>query len=86
MTTEWTKSGGTNNGWAGPVDKAYEDSSNVVHAHRMRGHLLLTWGELDSQCGPSSSMQVVNALIRADKDFTCSSSPGWARHWRTLTL
>lgn len=66
-----------NEQWMGwPVDKAYEDSSNVVQAHRMQGHLLLTWGELDSNVDPSSSMQVVNALIQEDKDFDMLIVPG----------
>ncbi|MCC6880629.1 MAG: S9 family peptidase, partial [Verrucomicrobiales bacterium] len=66
-----------NEQWMGwPVDKAYEDSSNVVQAHRMQGHLLLTWGELDSNVDPSSSMQVVNALIQKDKDFDMLIVPG----------
>ena len=54
-------------GW--PVDDAYLASSNVEHAHRLGGKLLLTVGALDRNVDPSSTLQVVEALIRADKDF-----------------
>ncbi|HMS55606.1 MAG TPA: prolyl oligopeptidase family serine peptidase [Fimbriimonadaceae bacterium] len=59
-----------NEQWMGfPVDKAYEDSSNVVHASKLTGKLLLTVGELDTNVDPASTMQVADALIRANKDF-----------------
>ncbi len=54
-------------GW--PVDASYIESSNVEHAHRLGGKLLLTVGALDRNVDPASTMQVVEALIRADKDF-----------------
>jgi dipeptidyl-peptidase-4 len=54
-------------GW--PIGEAYEASSNVLHAHRMEGKLLLIVGELDSNVDPASTMQVVDALEKADKDF-----------------
>jgi dipeptidyl-peptidase-4 len=52
-----------------PVDASYEASSNVANAHRLKGKLLLIVGELDKNVDPASTMQVVNALIKADKDF-----------------
>jgi dipeptidyl-peptidase-4 len=54
-------------GW--PVDDHYLASSNVEHAERLGGALLLTVGALDTNVDPSSTLQVVDALIRADKDF-----------------
>lgn len=54
-------------GW--PIGPWYADSSNVTHAGRLRGRLLLTVGALDRNVDPSSTMQVVQALIAADKDF-----------------
>jgi dipeptidyl-peptidase 4 len=59
-----------------PVDKSYEDSSNVVHAGRLTGALLLTVGELDTNVDPASTMQVADALIRANKDFELIVFPG----------
>ena len=43
--------------------------SNVTLAHKLQGKLLLTVGEMDKNVDPASTMQVVNALIKADKDF-----------------
>ena len=59
-----------NEQWLGwPVDAAYARSSNVVDAHKLRGELLLMVGELDHNVDPASTMQVVNALEQADKNF-----------------
>jgi dipeptidyl aminopeptidase/acylaminoacyl peptidase len=52
-----------------PVGPEYADNSNVTHAKNLKGALLLTVGELDSNVDPSSTYQVLNALIAADKDF-----------------
>ncbi len=66
-----------NEQWMGwPVDEHYEASSNVKNAHRLQGDLLLIWGELDKNVDPSSSMQVVDALVRANKDFQMLCIPG----------
>jgi dipeptidyl aminopeptidase/acylaminoacyl peptidase len=54
----------------------YEEQSNVTQAHKLAGKLLLTVGELDKNVDPSSTMQVVNALIKADKDFDLVVFPG----------
>jgi dipeptidyl aminopeptidase/acylaminoacyl peptidase len=61
-------------GW--PVDAAYEQSSNAVHAAKLRGALLLIVGELDTNVDPASTMQVVRALVDADKDFELLVLPG----------
>ncbi len=66
-----------NEQWMGwPVDESYERSSNVVHAKRMQGKLLLSVGEMDSNVDPASTMQVVDALVKADKDFELLVVPG----------
>ena len=59
-----------------PVGPEYEANSNVTHAGKLQGKLLLTVGELDKNVDPSSTMQVVNALIKADKDFEFIIVPG----------
>ena len=61
-------------GW--PVGPHYEEQSNVTQAHKMQGKLLLTVGELDKNVDPASTMQVVDALIKADKDFDLLVVPG----------
>ena len=52
-----------------PVGPEYADNSNVTHAKNLKGALLLTVGEVDTNVDPSSTYQVINALIAADKDF-----------------
>ena len=54
-------------GW--PVGPHYEEQSNVTQAHRLEGKLLLIVGEKDRNVDPASTLQLVDALIRADKDF-----------------
>jgi len=61
-------------GW--PIDKHYDEQSNVTNAHKLQGKLLLTVGELDRNVDPASTMQVVNALVKADKDFELVVIPG----------
>ncbi len=61
-------------GW--PVDESYERSSNVVDAGKLKGALLLTVGELDQNVDPSSTMQVVDALVRANRPFELLVLPG----------
>jgi dipeptidyl aminopeptidase/acylaminoacyl peptidase len=61
-------------GW--PVGPHYAEQSNVTLAHRLEGKLMLTVGELDRNVDPASTMQVVNALIRANKDFDLLVVPG----------
>ena len=66
-----------NEQWLGwPIGTQYEQNSNSVHAHRMQGKLLLIVGELDQNVDPASTMQVVNALIKSDKDFDFLIVPG----------
>jgi dienelactone hydrolase len=66
-----------NEQWMGwPVDESYAKSSNVADAHLLQGKLLLMVGELDHNVDPSSTMQVVDALVRADKDFELLVVPG----------
>lgn len=56
--------------WMGyPVDESYSRSSNVDNAHLLKGDLLLINGELDDNVDPASTLQVVDALVKADKMF-----------------
>jgi dipeptidyl-peptidase-4 len=66
-----------NEAWMGwPVGPQYAENSNVTAAHKLQGKLLLIVGELDRNVDPASTMQVVNALIKADKDFDLLVVPG----------
>ena len=63
--------------WMGyPVDSSYIESSNAEQAHRLERPLMLVVGEMDDNVDPASTMQVVNALIRANKDFELVVVPG----------
>lgn len=63
--------------WMGyPVDESYSRSSNVDNAHLLKGDLLLINGELDDNVDPASTLQVVDALIKADKMFEQLYMPG----------
>jgi dipeptidyl-peptidase 4 len=59
-----------------PIGPHYDEQSNVTQAHKLTGKLLLTVGEMDRNVDPASTMQVVNALIKADKDFDLLVVPG----------
>ena len=59
-----------------PIGPQYAASSNVDNAYRLQGRLLLIVGEMDTNVDPSTTMQVVNALIRANKDFELLVVPG----------
>jgi dipeptidyl aminopeptidase/acylaminoacyl peptidase len=59
-----------------PIGQHYTEQSNVTQAHRLTGKLMLIVGELDENVDPASTMQVVNALVRADKDFDLLILPG----------
>jgi dipeptidyl-peptidase-4 len=59
-----------NEQWMGyPIGPWYAQQSNVTNAKDLHGALLLIVGETDHNVDPASTMQVVNALIKADKDF-----------------
>jgi dipeptidyl aminopeptidase/acylaminoacyl peptidase len=66
-----------NEQWMGwPVGPEYTASSNVEHAAKLKGKLLLAVGEMDTNVDPASTMQVVNALIKANKTFDFLFLPG----------
>jgi len=52
-----------------PIGPHYAENSNAVNARLLQGKLMLIFGELDSNVDPASTMQVVNALEKANKDF-----------------
>jgi dipeptidyl aminopeptidase/acylaminoacyl peptidase len=69
-----------NEQWMGwPVGEEYAKSSNIENAWRLKGKLLLINGEMDNNVDPASTEQLVNALIKANKEFEYVFVPG-ARH------
>jgi dipeptidyl aminopeptidase/acylaminoacyl peptidase len=66
-----------NEQWMGwPIDEHYAASSNVDNAYKLKGRLMLLVPEMDTNVDPSSTMQVVNALIKAGKTFELVVVPG----------
>ena len=60
-----------------PVGPHYKAQSNTTDAHKLRGKLMLIVGEMDTNVDPASTLQVVDALIKADKDFDMLYIPGY---------
>ncbi len=59
-----------NEQWMGwPVGPQYSESSNVDNAWRLQGKLMLVMGLMDHNVDPSSTLQVVDRLIKANKTF-----------------
>jgi dipeptidyl aminopeptidase/acylaminoacyl peptidase len=66
-----------NEQWMGwPLGPEYAAASNVDNAAKLKGQLLLIVGEMDTNVDPASTMQVVNALIKAGKVFDLLVIPG----------
>ncbi|MEP6925029.1 MAG: DPP IV N-terminal domain-containing protein [Pyrinomonadaceae bacterium] len=57
----------------------YEEQANQIYAKNLKGHLLLAHGTLDDNVPPDNTLLVVNALIKANKDFDLLMIPN-ARH------
>ncbi len=66
-----------NEQWMGwPIGPQYSSSSNVDNAWRLQGKVLLIVGELDTNVDPASTLQVVSALLKANKNFDFLMIPG----------
>ncbi len=71
-----------NEQWMGwPIGPEYAESSNVDNAYRLQGDLMLVVGEMDKNVDPASTYQVVDALIKANKDFDLLTLPGKGHEW-----
>jgi dipeptidyl-peptidase 4 len=56
----------------------YDDQANQNIAKNLKGHLLLAHGTLDSNVPPYNTLLVVDALIKANKDFDLLLLPNQA--------
>jgi dienelactone hydrolase len=66
-----------NEQWMGyPVGPHYEEQSNITNAAKLQGKLMLMVGEVDSNVPPESTFRLVDALIKARKDFDFVYLPG----------
>ncbi|MFM9905121.1 MAG: DPP IV N-terminal domain-containing protein [Pyrinomonadaceae bacterium] len=57
----------------------YEKQANQTYAKNLKGHLLLAHGTMDDNVPPGNTLLVVDALIKANKDFDLLLIPN-ARH------
>lgn len=57
----------------------YDDQANQSHAPKLKGKLLLMHGMMDDNVPPQNTLLVVDALIKANKDFDLLLLPN-ARH------
>ena len=48
---------------------SYDDQANQNHAKNLKGRLLLAHGTMDANVPPYNTLLVVDALIKANKDF-----------------
>ena len=63
---------GWNETWLGyPINQFYDEQTNLNPdlIKNLKGKLLLAHGELDENVNPAATMQLVDALIKANKDF-----------------
>lgn len=57
-------------------EERLDAASNASLAPRLKGKLLLMHGELDDNVHPAHAMRLVQALIKAGKEFECLILPG----------
>lgn len=65
-----------NEQFMGLLGPHYAENSNVENAWRLQGKLMLIVGELDDNVDPSSTLQMVNQLIKHNKNFDFLMVPG----------
>ncbi|MEY4490137.1 MAG: hypothetical protein RIQ79_2645 [Verrucomicrobiota bacterium] len=66
-----------NEQWLGwPLDGSYVAASNLEDAAKLKGRLFLMVGAQDTNVDPASTLQVVDRLVRAGKDFEYLLMPG----------
>ena len=53
----------------------FREEANKTHAENLRGKLLLMHGDMDDNVHPAMTIQVVNRLIAANKDFDLIIAP-----------
>ncbi len=73
-------------GWGesynGPiVGDNYTATSNAAIAKNLKGKLLLMHGDMDSNVSPALTLQVADALIKANKDFDLMIIPNLGHAW-----
>jgi dipeptidyl aminopeptidase/acylaminoacyl peptidase len=62
--------------WKKDDDNWYSKSSNIDNAAKLGAKLFLIVGEMDDNVPPESTLRLVDALIKARKDFDFLEVPG----------
>lgn len=60
----------------------YLDNDNSLQSKNLKGKLLIMMGELDENALPGSVLQLIDSLVRADKDFDMYYFPNEAHRFR----
>jgi dipeptidyl aminopeptidase/acylaminoacyl peptidase len=67
-----------------PVEHRYDAQSNASLAKNLKGKLLLAFGDLDDNVQPALTMQLIDALEKANRDYDLLVVPN-ANHAFSLT-
>ncbi len=70
---------------AGNVSFKYAIDTNSSLAKNLKGHLLLTTGEIDNNVHPGNTIRMANALIKANKRFDFFMLPGQRHGYGDMT-
>lgn len=63
-------------GEKGDTSFVYNIEKNQDLAKNLKGHLMLTTGDIDNNVSPANTIRVVNALVKANKRFDLMLLPG----------
>lgn len=63
----------------------YSIDKNSAIARNLKGHLLLSCGDIDNNVHPGNTLRMVNALIRANKRFDMIMLPGQRHSFGDMT-
>jgi dipeptidyl-peptidase 4 len=69
----------------GDTSFVYSIEKNPELAKNLKGHLLITTGDIDNNVHPGNSIRVANALIKADKRFDFLLLPGQRHGYGEMT-
>ncbi len=73
-------------------DSDWDPQANPTNAANLQGKLLIIWAEMDENVHPAGTIRLIDALIKANKDFDQLLLPNWyhsfvgdpyviRRHW-----
>jgi dipeptidyl-peptidase-4 len=69
----------------GDTTFVYSIEKNQDLANHLKGHLMLTTGDIDNNVHPGNTIRVINALIKADKRFDLVLLPGQRHGYADMT-